>query len=264
MKPGQEFTRRKLEPLGKTVLRLGLTFNFGIDEAGLEAALERGVSYLFWNRLKGGDIQPAVRRALARDRDRLVFAAGPGLAYLGGSVRRGTEKLLRAFGTDYVDILHLFWLGRLSAWREPVLDEISRLKAEGKIRALGISIHDRPRAGRLAEDPRLDHLMVRYNAAHPGAEQDIFPHFAKRRPSVAAYTATSWRRLLRAPKGWTGRVATAADCYRFCLSSDFVDVVLMGPSSRAQLEEDLGALEKGPLSPDEDRWMRELGRAVHG
>jgi aryl-alcohol dehydrogenase-like predicted oxidoreductase len=264
MKPDQNFTQRKLEPIGKSVLRLGLTFNFGIDETDLAVALERGVNYLFWNRLKGGPLQAAVRQALARDRDRLVFAAGPGLAFRGGGVRRGVERLLRAFGTDYIDILHFYWLSRLSAWTESTLDEVAKLKAEGKIRAFGISIHDRPRAGSLAEDARLDHLMIRYNAAHPGAEKDIFPHFAKRRPTVAAYTATSWRRLLRAPKGWEGPAATAGDCYRFCLSSDFVDVVLMGPGSRAQLEENLAALEKGPLSPDEDRRMRELGRAVHG
>lgn len=39
--------------------------------------------------------------------------------------------------------------------------------------------------------------MIRYNAAHPGAEREIFPHLG--------------------------------DCYRFCLSSPYVDVVLTGP-----------------------------------
>jgi len=68
--------------------------------------------------------------------------------------------------------------------------------------------------------------MIRYNAAHPGAERDIFPHLAKRNPNVVAYTATRWRRLLSAPRGWTGPVMTAGDCYRFCLSSAHVDVVL--------------------------------------
>ena len=40
--------------------------------------------------------------------------------------------------------------------------------------------------------------MIRYNAAHPGAEQDVFPHLAARQPAVVAYTATSWRKLLPA------------------------------------------------------------------
>jgi predicted aldo/keto reductase-like oxidoreductase len=56
---------------------------------------------------------------------------------------------------------------------------------------------------------------------------------------------------------------TAGDCYRFCLSNPHVDVVLTGPADRPQLEENLAALERGPLSPDEERWMREYGRVVH-
>ena len=41
------------------------------------------------------------------------------------------------------------------------------------MRSLGVSIHDRPRAGWLAEDSPLDLLMIRYNAAHTGAEKDM-------------------------------------------------------------------------------------------
>lgn len=90
------------------------------------------------------------------------------------------------------------------------------------------------------------------------------PTTAARKPAVVAYTATSWRNLLRAPKGWSGPVMTAGDCYRFCLSNPHVDVVLTAPASGAQLRESLAALEKGPLSADEEKWMREFGRAVHG
>jgi predicted aldo/keto reductase-like oxidoreductase len=58
---------------------------------------------------------------------------------------------------------------------------------------------------------------------------------------------------------------TAGDCYRFCLSSPHVDVVLMGPKDVGQLRENLAALDRGgPLSAEEDRWMREFGRKVHG
>jgi aryl-alcohol dehydrogenase-like predicted oxidoreductase len=106
--------------------------------------------------------------------------------------------------------------------------------------------------------------MIRYNAAHPGAEHDIFPHVREQKPSILAYTATSWRRLLKRPRGWDGAVMTAGDCYRFQLSNPHVDLALTGPASRAELEENLRALEKGPLSEDEASWMRAFGRAVHG
>jgi aryl-alcohol dehydrogenase-like predicted oxidoreductase len=57
---------------------------------------------------------------------------------------------------------------------------------------------------------------------------------------------------------------TAGDCYRFCLSSPHVDVVLCGPQNGAQLRENLEALERGPLGDDEMEWIRDFGRAVHG
>jgi aryl-alcohol dehydrogenase-like predicted oxidoreductase len=58
---------------------------------------------------------------------------------------------------------------------------------------------------------------------------------------------------------------TAGDCYRFQLSSPHVDLAVTGPRSRAELEHNLDALEKkGPLDPDEEKWMRAYGRAVHG
>jgi len=106
--------------------------------------------------------------------------------------------------------------------------------------------------------------MIRYNAAHPGAERDIFPHMHDHKPSILAYTATSWRKLLKRPSGWDGPVMTAGDCYRFQLSSPHVDVALTGPATRAELDENLDALARGPLSADEAAWMREFGHKVHG
>jgi aryl-alcohol dehydrogenase-like predicted oxidoreductase len=258
------FTRRHVPALGREVFRLGLACNYGIDAAGFERGLERGIEYVFWTNMRTGHLREPLRRALKNRREGVVLAAGPSLGYFGGSVRRGTEKILRDLGTDYVDVLHLFWLGTGSAWTDGTIEALTKLKEEGKARAIGISIHDRARAGKLAEDSPLDLFMIRYNAAHPGAERDIFPHLARRKPAVVAYTATSWRKLLSAPRAWKRGPMTAGDCYRFCLSSPHVDVTLTGPKSAAQLEESLDALERGPLTADEDRWMRDFGRVVHG
>ncbi len=257
-----DFTHRDLKLVGKRVHRLGLAANYGIDEAGIRSAFDRGINYVFFT--SRGQLTRPLRDALRRDRDRIVVAAGPSVGYFGGSVRRGCERKLRKLGVDYLDIYQLMWLGVGSAWTDATLTELRHLKESGKVRALGVSIHDRVRAGKLAEDSPLDVLMIRYNAAHPGAERDIFPHLATREPHIVAYTATSWRKLLARPRSWTGEVPTAGDCYRFCLSSPHVDVCLTGPASTQQLDENLAALERGPLSADEDRWMREFGAVVHG
>lgn len=259
-----DFLHRHVPALGKDVHRLGLALNYGVDPDGVRAGIERGIQYFFWTPMRTSRVTPVLREALARDRSRYVVSAGPTLGYFAGGVRRGLERALRALGTDYIDVLNLFWVGVGSALTEATVGELLRLKEEKKVSAIGISIHDRARAGKLVVDSPLDVFMLRYNAAHPGAERDVFPHLGARRPAVVAYTATSWRKLLAAPRGWSGAVPSAGDCYRFCLSSPHVDVVLTGPKSRAELEENLDGLARGAMSAEEDRFMREFGRAVHG
>lgn len=259
-----DFTHTTLRAASKPVHRLGLACNYGLDGDGAAAAFERGVNYVFWTPFRTGKVTPVLKAAIAKDRARFVIATGPTMGFFGGGVRSGCERLLKILGTDYLDVFHLFWLGTTSALTKGTTDALLELRAQGKVRAFGTSIHNRERAGRLAEDSVLDLFMLRYNAAHPGAEQDVFPHLEKRKPSVVAYTATSWRKLLKKPRGWDGPAMTPGDCYRFCLSSPHVDVVLSGPADRKQLEENLGALEKGPLSAEEADWMRRFGKAVHG
>ncbi len=257
-----DFLTRDVPALQRSVFRLGLSGSFGLDEAGAREALER-IQYVFWYpNMKG--LTAALKAAVRRDRARYVVASGPFLGHFPGLVRRAVEGRLRTLGTDYLDVLQLSWLGKMSAFTQAVQDEAARLKAEGKVRALGVTTHDRPRAGRLAEDSIVDLLQIRYNAAHPGAERDVFPHLARRRPAIVAYTATCWRKLLKRPRGWTGNLMTAGDCYRWVLASPDVDVVLTGPRDVAQLRENLAALDRGPLSKEELAWMRDLGRAVHG
>ncbi len=248
---------------GKRVFRLGLAANYGIDEDGVRAAMDRGVNLFLWN-LRGKGLKSPLREALKARRDEVAVVGFASLGWFGWSVRRGAESLLRELGTDHLDVLQLGWVGVTSAWTSATESALVHLRESGKVRAVGISIHDRPRAGKLAESSPLDLLMIRYNAAHPGAEQDIFPHLHDGKPSILAYTGTAWRRLLKKPKTWDGPAMTAGDCYRFQLSSPHVDLALTGPATRAQMDENLDAVAKGPLSPDEEQWMRRFGRAVHG
>lgn len=173
----EEFTHREVPRLGRRLFRLGLSGSFDLDEAGCREALER-VQYVFWSpRMK--TLTPALRDALARDRGRYVVSAGPLLGYFPGAVRRAAEGALRTLRVDSVDVFQLYWLGKMSAFTAAVQEEMCRLREEGKVRALGVSIHDRPRAGALAEESILDLLMIRYNAAHTGAEMEEMRAFGR-------------------------------------------------------------------------------------
>lgn len=262
--PADTFTHRFIPAFGKRVHRLGFASGFGIDENGVRAAFAAGINYVFCPAGAKPVLTDPLKEALRLHRDHFVVATGTTLGFLGGSVRREAARMQRRLGTDYLDLFKLHWLGRTSAWTDSTVAALIELKQSGQTRAIGVSIHDRPRAGRLAEDSPLDALMIRYNASHPGAERDIFPHCQKRRPVIIAYTATDWRKLLSAPAGWTGPVPTAGDCYRFCLSSPHVDLVLCGSASERELTENLRALEKGPLTAEEMGWMRDFGKVIYG
>ena len=258
-----DFLYRDVPSLGRRVFRIGLATNFGVEGEDLEWALEQGVNYIFWPPNAKG-IKRSLRAALNRNRESIILASGPTTGYFSGSIKRACDRLLKTLDTEYLDIFQLFWLGRTSIWTAATIDALVSLRESGKVRAIGVSIHNRQKAGTLAEDSPLDVLMVRYNAAHTGAEQDIFPRLAKRKPAIIAYTATRWQGLLKRPKGWSGPVMTACDCYRFCLSNSHVDLVLTGPKNRRQLQENLSNVrEKGPLSEEENGWIREYGQIVY-
>lgn len=266
------WTHAELPHVGKTVQRLGLAPNYGIGADDIPWAAERGFNLWFWSVIgRFGATTEPLRALLARERDRHVIVVGGG-GYWPWTVRWSVENARKRLGVDQIDLFLLSWLGVTSSYTPGIVEALLAEKAAGRVKAVGTSVHDRPRAGRLAEDSVLDAFMLRYNAAHPGAEAEIFPHLDRRRPAVIAYTATSWRQLLKpgvdAPP-WPGREVgarvppmTAALCYRFQLQNPHVHAAWTGPGSRAQLEENLRALADGPLEPEEEAWIRAYGRAV--
>ncbi len=249
---------------GKRIFRLGLATNYGIDEDGVRVAMDRGVNLFLWTSRGRKGLKSPLRDALKQRRNDVAVVGFTSLGYFGWRVRSAAESLLKELGVERLDVLLLGWVGVAAAWSSATETALVQLRESGKVGAIGMSIHDRPRAGKLAESSPLDLLMIRYNAAHPGAERDIFPHVREQKPTIMAYTATSWRKLLKAPKGWDGPVMTAGDCYRFQLSSPHVDVAVTGPKTRAELEQNLDAVSKGALSADESTWMRAFGAKVHG
>jgi aryl-alcohol dehydrogenase-like predicted oxidoreductase len=250
---------------GLRVTRLGLAGSYWPGKKTIHHALDRGINYLF---CYGFDLQTigVLRDVLRRDRDSYVVATGA-YNYVWGhqGVRRTCEKRMRQLRVDCIDVFQFLGAMKEKEFPERAREEMYRLREEGKVRSVGISTHDRKFAGRLAAEGLLDVLMIRYNAAHRGAERDIFPHLAAHDPGVVSYTATRWRKLLSRPRGWPkdGFVPTPAQAYRFVLSNPHVHVCLTAPSNRRQLDENLSALEDGPLSEEEMDRIRTFGDAVH-
>ncbi len=260
-----DFTHATLGNTGLRVHRLGLSATYRPGRKAIHKAFDAGINFFF---CFGFDSQliKALREASPGRRDDYVIATGAyNLIYGHQSVRRTLEKRLRQLRTDHIDLFLFLGVLKEKEFPDTVREELYRLRQEGKVRSVGISTHDRSFAGRLAAAGELDVLMIRYNAAHRGAEQDIFPHLERYHPGLVSYTATRWRYLIRKARGRPEDqpIPTAGDCYRFVLSNPHVDVCLTAPSNLSQLEENIAALGNGPLSEDEMAFMRRFGDVVH-
>ena len=160
---------------GRPVRRLGLSASYWPGKKTIYEAVDCGVTLFF---AYGFDFQMirALRNLFRTGRDRFVVVTGAyNLIWTHTDVRKSCEKRLRQLGTDYLD--YFLFLGVMKPREFParVQEDLLRLREEGKVRGVGVSCHDRRFAGQLIAEGRVDTLMMRYSAAHRGAETDIFP-----------------------------------------------------------------------------------------
>ncbi|MHC4972098.1 MAG: aldo/keto reductase [Planctomycetota bacterium] len=259
-------------PFGRTglmVSRIGLASGYGVGSAAIERAYhEYGVNYLYVSPILNLASMVEAVHNLAPSRDDLcIVLARPFFAGLGGfRLERYVEKWLKKLRLEWADLL-------FQDVRKPMsrrlADRVQRLRDGGKVRFVGMSSHDRPLFGRIARgevNTPVDFFQIRYNAVHTGAEKDIFPHLPQEnRPGISIFTVTCWRKLLKAklmPEG--ERPLDPADCYRFVLSHPAVDLCLTGPANAEQLEDNLKALDLGPLDEEEMARLRRIGRHIYG
>jgi aryl-alcohol dehydrogenase-like predicted oxidoreductase len=258
------FERRvRLGKSGLMVSPLGLGASYGIPQKACQAAFDAGVNYFFYGSTRTVGMGLAIREIARGNRDGIVVV----LECYVRDVRKlplSVELGLKKTRLDFSDILLLGWYDELPAPR--IIDAACRLREQGRFRRLAISSHNRPLFAELAKDERFDVFHIRYNAAHRGAEVDIFPHLpAEGAPGIVSFTNTRWGDLLKAknmPGGF--EPPTATDCYRFSMSNPHVQVAIAGPKDESQTRAAIAALEKGPMDDEELSRMRTIGDHVHG
>jgi len=254
------FSDRTLGRTGVTVGPLGISASYGVPAAAVERAVEAGMTYVYWGSMRTAAFAEALRH-LAPKRDRFMLVV-QSYARLGPALTWSVERALRRIGYDHADVLLLGYWNR--GLRPSILDAARVLQRRGLVNFVAVSSHNRRVAASLAAGGEFDIVHVRYNAAHPGAERDVFPALpVERRPGIVSFTGTSWGQLLNPKYTPPGeRTPSAADCYRFALSTPDVDVCATGPASAAHVDEAIAARERGPMSEEELAWMRRVGVEV--
>ncbi|HBZ00548.1 MAG TPA: hypothetical protein DEO84_04410 [candidate division Zixibacteria bacterium] len=179
-------------------------------------------------------------------------------------IRDKVYTFLKTLKIEKLPCLLLFWVTSESRVREPIIEELVRLRDEGLCDNIGLSTHNRKMANELYTKNIFDIFMLRYNAAHRGLEQDFFDKLdSKRLPGVITYTSTRWNKLLRRPSSWNENLPRPGDLYRFPLSHQFVTATWMSPGNIEELKANLTEIAEGPLKPEEDRFIRRFGDRVH-
>ena len=151
----------------------------------MERALAAGANLFFWE--PGYE---ALTRLIAARRQQLLVVTG---SYEGDrrSIVADVEQALRRLRTDHLDVFLLFWVRSPERLSDEVRETLHELKRAGKIRTCGFSTHDRELASLAIRSGGWDVLMTRHSAAHPGAEQSLFPLCATQGTGVLTFSATS-------------------------------------------------------------------------
>ena len=196
--PIAPFFRRPASAFGRPVCRLGLACRggSGLRPEDVHHALGRGVDFLNWP-----GTEDALSRAVAElgpRRERVVVCA-QFEARTAADAAQELRAMLTALGTDYVDVLTFYYVEERTEWAElcgpgGALDYCRAARRDGVVRRLGLTTHQRSLAAEAARSGHLDALMIRYNAAHRGAEREVFPVTDALGLPVIAYTALRWGR----------------------------------------------------------------------
>jgi len=255
--------------LGRTALEvtpLGIGAGYGLLPKNIIYAFEKGINFFLWASHMPGYIPASInlKKILSGYRDKIIFSSCACFWSLPNSFERILQRHLRWSDAGHIDIFFLGMVRKIPD--EKMVDRLLKLRERGFFRFLGISTHSRKLGVQIMQSLPVDVLMIRYNMAHRGAEEEFFPFIPeKNRPGIIGFNATKHKRLLKRPKGWKEdrAIPTAGDCYRFVLSNSSIDMVLAGPMNRQQIDQAIEAVEKGPLPEEDLNWMQEFGNLIH-
>ena len=256
----------KFKQIHQAVCRLGLATrgNTRLQKEDALQVLERGINY--WNWCGHEDGMSQAIRELSFQRREVVIAIQLGSRDAEGA-RQELDQSLTHLKTNYLDVVTFYYVESSIEWNEitrsgGALNALKRAQEEGAVRMIGITTHQRRLAAEILRSQMLDLLMVRYNAAHRGAEMEIFPLAERLEIPIVTFTSLRWKALLQPtpedPKLFAP--LAAREWYRFALASPAVSVALMAPENRSELLENLKLI--GDWKPPSEEEYSEM--VLHG
>ncbi|MDR3121998.1 MAG: aldo/keto reductase [Clostridiales bacterium] len=159
----------------------------------IHAALDLGINFLDTaEAYEKGTSEQIVGKALKGRRGKVVLATkiGGGANFRSDKIVEACENSLRNLQTDYVDLYYLHWPAMDVPFEEPLIG-LEKLKAQGKIRAAGISNYGPKQMQMLEDTGRFDILeahQLPYNLFWRAIEHGISQKTIERKLSIVCYS----------------------------------------------------------------------------
>ncbi|MBW2430209.1 MAG: aldo/keto reductase [Deltaproteobacteria bacterium] len=198
----------QFDTLGKSELKIssiimgtwqaGQEMWVGIEDAqttgAIRAALDAGVTTFDTAEAYGkGHSERILGAALSDVRDRVVLATKVSANRLKfDQVIEACHKSLKNLKTDYIDLYQIHWpSGSFGGKKVPVeetMAAMNRLKAQGKIRAIGMSNFSRVQLEEAAQFGPVDSLQPPYSLFWRHVENDAMSYCVENKITILAYS----------------------------------------------------------------------------
>jgi myo-inositol catabolism protein IolS len=156
----------------------------------IRKGLELGVNFLDTAPAYGrGHSEEVVGKALAgRRQEAIISTKASGAGHSEQDLRDKLQASLDRLGTDYVDVYFVHWPSRNEPLG-PTMESLEKLRAEGVIRAIGVSNFDVEMLQMAAKYGRVDILQPPYNLIWRFIEEDILPYCVKHDIAISTYSS---------------------------------------------------------------------------
>jgi myo-inositol catabolism protein IolS len=156
----------------------------------IHRGLELGVNFIDTAPAYGrGHSEEVVGKALAgRRQEAVISTKASGAGHSEQALRDKLQASLDRMGTDYVDVYFIHWPSREEPLG-PTMEALEKLRAEGVIRAIGVSNFDVEMLQMAAKYGRVDILQPPYNLIWRFIEEDVLPYCVKHDIAISTYSS---------------------------------------------------------------------------
>ncbi|MCZ8241224.1 MAG: aldo/keto reductase [Microcystis sp. LE19-131.1A] len=191
-------TNIEITPLLVGTWQAGKKMWAGIEDEesirAIRAAFEAGIITIDTAEIYGeGHSESIVAQALADVRERVIYATKVFANHLKyEEVIAACDRSLKNLQTDYIDLYQIHWPS--GSWNTEIVPisetmaALNYLKAQGKIRAIGVSNFSRSQLEEAGQYGRIESIQPPYSLFWRSVEKEIMPYCIDNNISILAYS----------------------------------------------------------------------------